>query len=132
MGFKSYLPQVQAKIESGLERNVVDATNLVRNELVKRQLRYGSRSGRIYTKPNTKTQYQASAPGEPPANRTGRLAGSWQVDLTPYVGRVGTNLKYIVFLERGTSVMAKRPLLGWVFTAKLPQIRQILGRRVDK
>jgi|AntDeeMinimDraft_5_1070356.scaffolds.fasta_scaffold00704_7 phage gpG-like protein len=132
MGFKSYFPQVQQTLTSGIQRNVVDATNLARNELIKRQLRYGARSGAVYRKPNQKATYQASAPGEPPANRTGRLSGSWQTDFMPGAGRVGTNVKYLIFLDKGTANMAKRPLMGWVFSAKLPAIRQILGRGIGK
>lgn len=132
MGYKSYLPKVTAQLEGGIQRNVTDASNFVRNELIKRQLRYGPRSGSTYTKPNTKTQYTASAPGEPPANRTGRLSGSWQIGYSPGVGRVGTNVKYIIFLEKGTAKMAKRPLMGYVFSAKAVKIRQILGREIGK
>lgn len=38
----------------------------------------GQRHGRRYRKPNTRAYYTASAPGEPPAMRTGTFRASWQ------------------------------------------------------
>ena len=37
----------------------------------------GQRSGRTYRKPHSKATYTASAPGEPPARRTGNLRMHW-------------------------------------------------------
>jgi hypothetical protein len=82
----------------------------------------GQRSGRIYRVPMTKRYYQASAPGEAPAVRTGIYRMSWkpstyatemsgelmvisQVD-TSY--RVGGHVLGEL-LEKGTSRMAPRP-----------------------
>lgn len=57
----------------------------------------------------------ASAPGEPPHKRTGTLGRSIDQetfkDQGDFVGRVGTNLKYGLWLELGTRRMAKRPYL---------------------
>lgn len=49
------------------------------NELVtaKNSVLRGSRSGRQYRKPNTNAFYTASAPGEPPAVRTGQYRREW-------------------------------------------------------
>ena len=38
----------------------------------------GKRSGRVYKRPFSKSKYTASAPGEPPAMRTGNLRMSWR------------------------------------------------------
>lgn len=49
------------------------------NELVKakNEVLRGARSGRQYRKPNTRARYTASAPGEPPAVRTGQYRRQW-------------------------------------------------------
>ena len=49
------------------------------NELVraKNNVLRGKRSGRQYRKPNTRAKYTASAPGEPPAVRTGQYRRQW-------------------------------------------------------
>ena len=47
------------------------AVNAIRNAEL--EVLRGKRSGRVYRKPYTKSHYTASAPGEPPARRTGNL-----------------------------------------------------------
>lgn len=70
------------------------------------------KSGRIYKVPNFAKTYQASAPGEAPAIRTGNLRSSI---MTEYVGklhqRVGTNVEYAKKLELGTKRIGARPFL---------------------
>jgi len=66
----------------------------------------GSRTGRVYRFRGA--EHIASAPGEPPANRGGRLAGSFkyktrQIELIIYSG-----LNYAFFLEEGTVRMKPR------------------------
>ena len=57
----------------------------------------------------------ASKPGEPPHKRTGTLDRSIDMETftrgKDFVGRVGTNLNYGLWLEIGTRKMAKRPYL---------------------
>ena len=61
------------------------------NELItaKNNVLKGSRSGRRYKKPNTRAYYTASAPGEPPAVRTGQYRRQWN-EKTYATGGVGT------------------------------------------
>jgi len=70
------------------------------------------KSGRIYKVPNFAQTYQASAPGEAPAIRTGNLRGSILVE---FIGkchrRIGTNEQYALPLELGTQKMGARPFL---------------------
>lgn len=83
----------------------------------------GQGSGRIYRVPGTKRYYQASAPGEVPAVRTGIYRMSWTPS-TYVTGGFGSDLtvvsqvesRYRVgghilgdLLEGGTSRMAPRP-----------------------
>lgn len=86
----------------------------------------GAKTGRIYRRPRGGS-YQASAPSQPPAIRSGELLRSIS---QPKVGRSGRFLVgvleiaalYAGFLERGTGRMAPRPFIG-------PAIRELLRRR---
>lgn len=71
----------------------------------------GRRSGRMYVY-NGK-QYQSSAPGEPPANRSGRLANSnaftaRSKELAIFNTAFNKGAPYPSYLEEGTSKMAAR------------------------
>ena len=58
----------------------VRASNELRNAAL--NVLRGQRTGRVYRKPHTKhATYTASAPGEPPAVRTGMLRMSWSLSL---------------------------------------------------
>lgn len=85
----------------------------------------GAKSGRIYRRPGGGS-YQASAPGQPPAIRTGELLRSISQPQVSRSGRflVGTltiGADYAGFLERGTGRMAARPFIG-------PAIKAVFGR----
>lgn len=86
-----------------------ESGKLVVNELV-RILTTGPRTGRVYTIRGKK--HQASAPGEPPAKLTGRLAKSAGYRAVgPEYMQVGEEAFYAGWLEQGTSRMAERPHL---------------------
>ena len=70
----------------------------------------GPKSGRIYTLKGGRT-YQASAPGEYPANKYGILSASYQVEQSGNEVTVGTNVEYAKYLRGGTTKMAKRKFL---------------------
>ncbi len=84
------------------------------------------KSGREYRRPGGGT-YRASAPGEPPAIRTGQLRASvsdpqvMKVGST-LVGKITISAPYAEFLERGTSRVAPRPFIQ-------PAVEEILRRR---
>jgi len=73
----------------------------------------GQRHGRWYRVPGTKKDYQASAPGEAPAVRTGdlkkRVASSLERNADESTLMVGTNAPQGKILEFGTSQIAPRP-----------------------
>lgn len=78
-------------------------------------IRNGPRTGRVYTFRGRK--HQASAPGEVPANRTGRLAKSVDYEAIGHHTLVfGERAEYAGYLERGTKKMAERPHLGVAVT----------------
>ncbi len=92
----------------------------------------GQRSGKRYRKPTKeKIYYTASAPGEPPARRSGFLRTSW----TSFSNGGGSscsfgirsNMYYSSYLEHGTSKMAPRPFVDKIIEKAEPEIYRIFG-----
>lgn len=97
----------------------------------------GARSGKIYKKPNSKARYTASAPGEPPARRTGNLRTSWKSKRIPVTTSAGngfdatsaieTYVKYDTWLEDGTTKMEPRPHHDKIAEMARPQVEQLFS-----
>lgn len=96
--------------------NIRDALKKHGREVKKQLIKVvttGPRTGRFYTYRGRK--YQASAPGEPPAKRSGRLSQSFMYRTSPLELIVGNKAfskngaPYPRFLEDGTSKMDPRP-----------------------
>lgn len=96
----------------------------------------GQRSGRIYKRPHSSSTYTASAPGEPPARRTGILRMSWKsqakssksgktVSIRP---AIWTDVKYAPILQGGTPKMAPRPFKEPIIERAKPKIIAIYSR----
>lgn len=131
--------EVSLKISIGMRSRGYRAANELRNasQLVLR----GQRSGRRYRVPGTRRHYTASAPGEPPAVRTGAFRASWQpkqrvdvgtnnqVSVKSYIeSRQRTdNGKYNLgsMLENGNGKMAPRPYKEKVQEKAKPKIIEI-------
>lgn len=105
-------------IKSQLESRAYRGANELRNAAL--EVLRGQGGGRRYRVPGTGRYYTASAPGQPPAVRTGTLRNSWQpsahVVFGSYISRIrsdattdngGYNLSDL--LDSGTSKMAPRP-----------------------
>ncbi len=75
------------------------------------------------------SSYTSSAPGEPPATQTGTLIRSMTSEVEKLVGRVGTNLKYGLYLEIGTKNIVPRPYLRPAFEKKKDKIAEIISGR---
>ena len=113
--------EVRASIEiikQQLEKRSYLAANELKNASM--EVLRGQRTGRKYRVPGTKRYYTASAPGEPPAVRTGAFRLSWQpqarVEGNEYVSLIESDLKadrkqYLLgeILEQGTKRMKPRP-----------------------
>lgn len=111
------------------------AANVLRNASL--QVLRGQRSGKIYRKPFTKkATYQASAPGEPPAVRSGTLRRSWQpraqsekeggsVTVHP---AIWTGEKYAPILQVGSPKMEPRPFEEPIIEKAKPEIEAIFGK----
>lgn len=108
------------RIVENIKRQMESRAYRVSNELRNSELDVlrGQGGGRRYRVPGTRAYYTASAPGQPPAVRTGAFRLSWQpssrVEGTRYVSRIETNLQVNGYtlgslLENGTSKMAPRP-----------------------
>ena len=82
-------------------------------DAAKRKVLTGPKTGRIYTRYNPFRLHQASAPGQSPANDTGRLASSIEadVDTTQFNLTLSAGAPYARELEYGTRNMAPRPFL---------------------
>lgn len=92
----------------------------------------GQRSGRTYRVPGTRQFYTASAPGEPPASRTGQLRENHKFRIVDdNESAVGTDLDHAEYLEKGTSKMAPRPYFRPGAEKRMPQIQARLADRWD-
>ncbi len=77
----------------------------------RRLLNTGPKTGRLYRLSGGQ-RHQASAPGQAPATRTGRLARSTDYKVHGWrTMTVGQEAPYAAFLERGTRRIAPRPNL---------------------
>lgn len=131
--------EISTKISIGMRSRGYRAANELRNasQLVLR----GQRSGRRYRVPGTRRHYTASAPGEPPAVRTGVFRASWQPKQEV---NVGTNNQVSVrsyiesrqrtdngsynlgsLLENGSGRMAPRPYKEKIQEKAKPKIIRI-------
>lgn len=132
--FQRELDDIVDHIKDQMERRSYSAANELRNAalLVLR----GQRSGRVYNVPGTRRKYTASAPGEPPAVRTGMFRLSWQptaqVVFGSYVSRIESDIRTSSgghtlgkILEEGTSRMAPRPYQDRILEVAEPEILKI-------
>lgn len=129
--FRSHARARKREINRGITDNVEAAAQTLVNEVRKTLLR-GTRSGRLYRVPGGVRQtYRASAPGEPPAPRTGELANSYDhAPMNRYTRLVGTPLERGRHLENGTSRMQPRPHFRSTLQRHMERLQRILGREV--
>lgn len=95
----------------------------------------GQRSGKVYRKPHTKSAtYTASAPGEPPARRTGNLRMHWNGQVksdnvsnggVTVIAELESKEPYSGNLENGTSKMAARPFKDKIIEKATSEIKRI-------
>lgn len=126
-------------IRSSVQNRTYKASNELRNASL--YVLRGRRSGKRYRVPNTKQKYQASAPGEAPAMRTGAFRNSWRTHTR--VEKRGTVIRAVAaivsderaggrllgdMLENGTGKMKPRPYKQRVLDRALPRIREIYNQ----
>lgn len=127
----------------GVQKEVSQRTYRASNELRNASLYVlrGRRSGRMYLVPGTKQRYRASAPGEPPAVRTGAFRLSWGTHV--HVEKQGKRYRAVAaiesreraggkllgeMLENGTGRMTPRPYKQAVVNRALPKIKTLYQR----
>lgn len=134
------IEEVVNSIRQQVEARSYRAANELRNSAL--EVLRGQRSGRTYRVPGKKVYYTASAPGEPPAVRTGLFRISWQPSAHywygSYISRVESdkrtdNGKYLLgeILEDGTSRMAPRPYQDRILEDAEPKIERIYSAPYD-
>ena len=148
VGLDDTVEQIVENIKQEMERRSYLAANELRNSAL--QVLCGQRRGRRYKVPGTYRKqldkatgkkrngryYTASAPGEPPAVRTGVFRMSWQptaqVVYGSYISRIESdartdNERYNLgeILENGTSRMAPRPYVDRILEKSEPGIVKI-------
>lgn len=95
---------------------------------VSKILRRGGRTGNLYKVPGTDRDYRASAPGEPPAPRTGDLANSYHTRMEgSTASEVYSELPQAV-LEFGTDTIEPRPHLRPAMQSTGGRITRIVKR----
>ena len=107
------------------------AVNVLRNSAMK--VLAGERHGKKRRVPHTSRTYTASAPGEPPAVRSGNLRRNWRQYVlaeshlggTRITARLKSDMPYSEYLEQGTKKMAARPYKQKVKDMALPKINEI-------
>ena len=115
--------KAMAAVERELPSRAFRASNELRNAAL--EVLGGGRSGRTYRKPGGGT-YQASAPGEPPAARTGTLRNSWRPTdsgngISPCIE---SSVPY-TWLDTGKGRIAARPYVEPIKELALPLIEAI-------
>lgn len=141
-------------VKQQVERRSYEVANELRNSAL--IVLRGQRSGRRYKVPGTyrrqrdKTDgkmkrgryYTASAPGEPPAVRTGTFRNSWQTTARAlygsYISRIESDARtdggaYLLgeILEEGTSKMAPRPYMDKILEKTEPKAVRIYSQPYD-
>lgn len=96
----------------------------------------GKRGGRLYRRAGYKRRYRASAPGEPPALRTGTLRRSWRPIQSGEHGldaAIESSVPYADYMENGTpgGKIAPRPFAERIIEKARPKIEAIYDEPFD-
>ncbi len=121
--------EMKARVNQQVLSRGTRAVNQLRNAEL--EVLRGKGSGRTYRKYPYKSTYQASAPGEPPARRTGNLRLHWTGNVKGGGGNITLELEsaefYAGYLENGTRKMARRPFKDRITQKALPPIKAIFN-----
>jgi HK97 gp10 family phage protein len=109
------------KIINQAENLVYDGSVYMAEEM-KKSIASGAKSGRRYG------SHTSSAPGQSPANWTGKLLRSIKIQKTKGMAFVYITAKYAEFLEFGTSKMRPRPFIIPAFIKTKRYIQDKLKR----
>jgi HK97 gp10 family phage protein len=132
--FKAASKDIQKNLEKEL-LIALDASGRQVVSVAKKSIMQGGKSGRLYKRRTV--VHRASAPGEAPANDTGRLVNSIvsEVTKTEMAATVSAGkgiAKYARYLEYGTSKMAPRPFFFTAFESSKAWIQNRLNQAVAR
>lgn len=134
VNFEQIHKQVLQHVEEQAKSRTIRAANAIKKSSNKILSNTAGRSGRVYRKsPGSSATYTASAPGEPPALRSGNLRNSWKPlpvgEMTGsgkvYTPGIHTDVKYAPMLQDGTSKMAARPFEEPIKQDAWPEVKAI-------
>lgn len=139
INFTQMEAEMQARIQQAVKDTdtqakscAVRASNELRNAAL--NVLRGQRSGRVYKKPHSKATYRASAPGEPPAVRTGMLRMSWGMKAIgdgkgTYTAGIYNDVPYAEKLDEGTpgGKIKPRPYKEKIIETAKPRVLQIFS-----
>ena len=133
MNIKQEIDNLVEKVNYEAKSRAFRAANELRNSAL--TVLRGQRSGRTYRRPFSSSKYTASAPGEPPAVRSGDLRRSWrQQAASEKAGNsltirpaITTDVKYAPWLNDGTKDgrIEPRPFEEPIIETAKPKIKQI-------
>ena len=133
MNIKPEIDKLVDQINFEAKSRAFRAANELRNSAL--TVLRGQRSGRVYKRPFSSSKYTASAPGEPPAVRSGDLRRSWrQKTASESTGKgltvkpaITTDVKYAPWLNDGTEDghIAPRPFEDPIIEDAKPKIKAI-------
>ncbi|MBL7685545.1 MAG: hypothetical protein JNK65_05890 [Deltaproteobacteria bacterium] len=119
-------PQVLRGLEIGLKQGA-----FFLEARIKRALSQSGRGGKVYKR--GEKSHVASAPGQAPAVDSGRLLNSIRTDFKGINDvRIGSDVIYASFLEKGTSKMGSRPYLSRVINENPNAIEEIILKAIEK
>lgn len=132
---KVRVKQIMSEVETKAKSCAVRASNELRNAAL--NVLRGQRSGRVYRKPHSKATYRASAPGEPPAVRTGMLRMSWGMKAIgdgkgTYTAGIYTDVPYAETLESGNTRVKARPYRQQIIERAKPKVTAIFKELESK
>lgn len=108
-------PQLQALIDAEMKRRLNAAGIVVSNH-----------AKELVSVPGP----APSAPGEPFHTQTGRGRGSIAWEVSGMVCRIGTNVRYLRWLELGTSKVAARPWLRRALAERHAALARLLAAKM--
>lgn len=117
------------RIKAGAREGASHAADIY-IDTVKKLIRDTSKSGEVYR------GIQASAPGEPPAVRTGRLLNGFKAQINNTTSglsvRITNSAPYAAMLEYGTKKMAPRPFMRPALEKARPAIINAVAEAIRK
>lgn len=132
---KDITGKVVGKVSQETASRAYRAANELRNAAL--NVLRGQRHGRTYRKPFAKSAtYTASAPGEPPAVRSGDLRRSWRAaaasqkeTATTFTVKpaITTDIKYAPWLQKGTLKVKPRPYEEPIVNMAKPKVKAIFS-----